>query len=80
MMPQELTFEEALAQLEATVARLEAGNLTLEEAVALYEEGMRLVRLCNQRLDAAELRVSRVVANNEGKVTVEPWAEEVAVQ
>lgn len=75
-MSEELTFEEAMARLEATVARLESGNLTLEEAVALYEEGMRLARICNQRLDAAELRVSKAMTNSEGKVTVEPWLEE----
>ena len=68
--PQELSFEAALARLEAIVARLEAGNLPLDEAVALYEEGMRLVTLCGQRLDAAELRVSQLAAAPGGSAEV----------
>jgi exodeoxyribonuclease VII small subunit len=73
--PQELSFEAALTRLEAIVARLEAGNLPLDEAVALYEEGMRLVTLCGQRLDAAELRVSQLVAALGGGTEVAPFTE-----
>ncbi len=53
----EPTFEEALSQLEALVARLEAGNLPLEEALRAFEEGVRLTRLCSARLEDAERRV-----------------------
>ena len=53
----ELTFEEALSQLEALVARLEAGDLPLEEALRAFEEGVRLTRLCAERLEDAERRV-----------------------
>jgi exodeoxyribonuclease VII small subunit len=73
--PQELSFEAALARLEAIVARLEAGNLPLDEAVALYEEGMRLVTICGQRLDAAELRVSQLAAAPGGGTEVTPFTE-----
>ena len=59
-MPKQLSFEEALAKLEDIVRRLEAGNLPLDEAVALFEEGTRLARRCNERLDAAELKVSQL--------------------
>jgi exodeoxyribonuclease VII small subunit len=55
-----LTFEEAYRELEATVQRLEAGDLTLEEAIALYERGMRLARHCSDALDAAELQVQQL--------------------
>jgi exodeoxyribonuclease VII small subunit len=72
---QELSFEAALARLEAIVARLEAGNLPLDEAVALYEEGMRLVTLCGQRLDAAELRVNQLAATPSGGAEVTPFNE-----
>jgi exodeoxyribonuclease VII small subunit len=58
----ELTFEEALGELEAAVQRLEEGDLTLDEAVALYERGMDLARRCNDTLDAAELRVRELAA------------------
>lgn len=52
-----LTFEEAFGELEATVQRLEAGNLTLDEAIAVYQRGMSLAQRCNAALDAAELQV-----------------------
>lgn len=55
-----LTFEEAYAQLEAIVARLESGELTLEEAVTLYEQGQALARYCSELLDKAELRIQQI--------------------
>ena len=55
-----LSFEQALGELEATVQRLEAGDLQLEEAIALYEQGMRLARRCSDALDAAELQVQQL--------------------
>ncbi len=58
--PEVLSFEEAFASLEQTVQSLEAGGLTLEEATRLFEEGMRLARMCNERLSAAELKVTRL--------------------
>ena len=57
----ELSFEEAFQQLEATVAELEAGALTVEEMVARFEHGMALVTLCRQKLDTAQSRVSALV-------------------
>lgn len=66
MAAEEMTFEEAFAKLEATVRQLEAGELTIEEAVGLYEQGMELARQCQQRLDAVELRVSRLVPFTNG--------------
>jgi exodeoxyribonuclease VII small subunit len=59
-----LAFEEAYRELETTVQRLEAGDLTLEEAIALYERGMRLARRCNDALDAAELQVQQLALIN----------------
>jgi exodeoxyribonuclease VII small subunit len=55
-----LTFEQAYAQLEAIVARLESGELSLEESVVLYEQGQALARLCGDLLDKAELRVQQI--------------------
>lgn len=54
---EELSFEQAVGELEATVERLEGGDLPLTEAIALYERGMRLAQRCNKLLDAAELQV-----------------------
>ena len=53
----ELAFEEAVGELDATIQRLEGGDLSLSEAIALYERGMLLVQHCNDLLDAAELQV-----------------------
>jgi exodeoxyribonuclease VII small subunit len=65
-MPKQLTFEAALAKLEETVRRLEEGNLPLDQAVSLFEEGTRLARLCNQQLEAAELKVSQLTRTTNG--------------
>ncbi|MCZ6787157.1 MAG: exodeoxyribonuclease VII small subunit [Planctomycetota bacterium] len=54
------TFEDAFTELRATVEALEAGNLSLEDATALYEKGMRLAKQCNEQLSKAELQVSRL--------------------
>lgn len=59
-------FEQALIELERRVRQLEAGDLTLEGALALYEEGVELARTCQDRLDAAEQRVARLVRGAEG--------------
>jgi len=55
-----LSFEQAIGELDNTVQRLEDGDLTLTEAIALYERGMRLVQHCNDALDAAELQVQEL--------------------
>jgi exodeoxyribonuclease VII small subunit len=62
----EPTFEEALSQLEALVARLEGGELPLEEALRAFEEGVRLTRLCAERLEDAERRVHLLMRTPEG--------------
>jgi exodeoxyribonuclease VII small subunit len=62
-----VTFEDALTKLEEAVHRLEEGNLPLDDAVALFEEGTRLAKLCNEHLDAAELKVSQLVQMPNGE-------------
>jgi exodeoxyribonuclease VII small subunit len=62
----ETTFEEAFDKLEATVRQLEAGDLTIEAAVALYEQGVELAGICQHRLDAVELRISRLAPLTNG--------------
>ena len=56
-----MTFDEALEELRAVVARLEEGGLPLEESIALYERGAALHEHCGTLLDTAELRVQRLV-------------------
>ena len=54
------SFEDALVELEEIVTQLEAGDLSLEESLALFERGQRLAVLCNQVLDKAELRLEQI--------------------
>ena len=54
------TFEEMYRRLEETVERLETGGLNLDEALALYEQGMDLARRCQEVLDTAELKITRL--------------------
>jgi exodeoxyribonuclease VII small subunit len=60
-----LSFEEALARLEAIVRELEGSDLSLEETLARYEEGSRLVRECTVRLEEAEQRIRILTAARE---------------
>ena len=57
---EELTFEEAFAELEETVRKLETGGLSLEESLALYERVQALAGHCGRQLDEAELKVRQL--------------------
>ena len=59
----DIPFEEALAQLETLVERMESGELSLEESLASFERGIALTRNCQQALDEAEQKVSILTAN-----------------
>ena len=61
----ELTFEQALEELEEIVTKLEAGDLTLEESLMLFERGQKLANRCNVQLDEATLRVEQLTADGE---------------
>ena len=56
----ELTFEQALTELDETVRALEAGDMSLSEATSLYEKGMKLARECSEMLAAAELKITQI--------------------
>ncbi|MBT3362933.1 MAG: exodeoxyribonuclease VII small subunit [Chloroflexi bacterium] len=60
MDTKEPSFEQLLTKLEEVVSKLDAGDLTLEQSLALYEEGMKLSKQCNQLLNAAELKISKL--------------------
>ncbi|HUY09516.1 MAG TPA: exodeoxyribonuclease VII small subunit [Candidatus Dormibacteraeota bacterium] len=64
--PEALDYEAALADLDQVLARLEDGQVPLEEAMALYERGVRLVRRCSTLLDGVERRVSELTAGADG--------------
>ncbi len=65
-MTTERSFEAALGELEARVTKLERGDLALEDALRLFEEGVALVRECHERLDAADARIVALSAGPDG--------------
>lgn len=71
----DLTYEEAYAQLEEVLASLETGELSLEESLARYEAGAALAAYCEQKLDEAELRVRQWQPGDETE-SFDGWAEE----
>ena len=73
----EVTFEEALARLEEIADKLESGDLALEAAIALAEEGIRLSRTCEEQLTAAEGKIQQLVERM-GTVELEPMDSEEA--
>lgn len=66
---EELGFEEILARLQQVVEKLERGDLPLEQSLAIFEEGVRLSRLGQRRLDDAEARVEELLADEDGVKT-----------
>jgi exodeoxyribonuclease VII small subunit len=58
--PRRESFEQLYGQLEASVDKLERGGLALDDAITLYEEGMTLARKCQERLDEAELKITKL--------------------
>jgi exodeoxyribonuclease VII small subunit len=68
-------FEQALAELEGIVKQLEAGSLSLEKSLELFERGVQLARACKEKLAAAELKVSQLVKDKEGLFTEKPFEE-----
>ncbi len=73
---EEVDFERALTELEQIVKQLEAGNLSLEKSLELFERGIKLARLCKEKLAEAELKVNQLIKEKEGVFTEEPFKEE----
>lgn len=67
-----LSFEQALSELERIVGQLESGQAPLEQSLDLYERGALLKRHCEAKLEAARLRVERIVMGPNGPERVEP--------
>ncbi len=66
-------FEESLKKLEKIVSRLEKGDIPLDESLRLFEEGVRLSRFCNEKLDEAERRVEILLKNGDGVLEPQPF-------
>jgi len=74
---EEPTFEQAIDRLEEIVSALEAGEKSLEEAIALFEEGARLSQLCQEKLSAAQGKIEKLVEEAGGRLSaVEMEVEE----
>lgn len=65
------SFETLYRELQATVAKLEAGDLSLDESLALFQRGMELAKKCGEILDAAELRLKELVPHGEELIAEE---------
>jgi exodeoxyribonuclease VII small subunit len=64
----DLGFEESLKKLEEIASKMGEENLSLEESLKMFQEGMELSTFCNKKLDEAEKKISIVLKNSEGKL------------
>lgn len=71
---QEMRFEDYLEKLEKIVQQLEEGELTLDESVKLYQEGMNISQICLKMLDQAKQRVEELVIKGEEEYSVHPFS------
>ena len=67
-----MSFEDALAELEGIVRRLESGQVKLDDAIQSYERGAQLKRHCEAKLNEAQQRVDRIVVGADGAIRAEP--------
>jgi exodeoxyribonuclease VII small subunit len=74
----EMKFEEALKKLEKIVDDLEGGNLSLDDALDKYEEGIKLSKLCAKRLETAKKKVEILLKSEDGSVESKPFEESAA--
>jgi exodeoxyribonuclease VII small subunit len=67
------SFEGAMNRLEEIVEEMESGKMMLEELIVRYEEGMKLVKVCQERLASAEQRIEIITRNNAGKAVIKEF-------
>ena len=70
---EDISFEEAMKQLEEMVDSLESGALGLEESLEAFEKGMSLVRICQKKLENAETRIAQLIETKDGKLVPESF-------
>ncbi len=61
-------YEDALSELKTIIGKLEGGNLSLEESLAVFEEGIQLIKFCHKKLNEIQNRVQILVEDSDGKV------------
>ena len=69
-MTTKLNFEKSMKQLEEIVQELESGDLSLEKAIKKFEDGIRLSKLCSKQLDETEKKVTMLLRDQNGKISV----------
>ena len=69
----ELNFESAMDRLEAIVEQMDSGKMQLDDLIVRYEEGMKLVKICQERLASAEQRIEIITRNHAGKPVVKEF-------
>jgi exodeoxyribonuclease VII small subunit len=67
------TFEQSMKQLERIVQELEDGDLPLEKAIKKFEEGIKLTKLCSEKLDETEKKISILLKDSEGEIAEKPF-------
>ena len=70
---EDLNFEDALAQLENIVRELESGRIKLDDAVNAYEKAVRLKQLCENKLQAAKLKIEKIELKSDGSIETTPF-------
>ena len=70
------TFEQSMKQLERIVQELEGGDLPLEKAIKKFEEGIKLTKLCSEKLDETEKKISILLKDSEGEIAEKPFIAE----
>ncbi len=76
-MKKEITFENAMQRLEEIVALLESGKLPLDDSLTAFEEGIALVKLCNDKLGTAEKKIRLLVEGADGEVSEQDFPSDV---
>lgn len=75
MQKKDINFEDAMARLEKITQELSREGITLEESLALYEEGVSLTRECNKKLEETERRIKILQVSSDGEISEEDFSE-----
>ncbi|MBI4778330.1 exodeoxyribonuclease VII small subunit [Candidatus Desantisbacteria bacterium] len=68
-----MKFEESMQELEEIVRKMEGGNLPLDDALGLFEKGMKLSLLCSKKLEAARAKIEILTKNKDGELLTQPF-------
>ncbi len=68
-----LSFEEAMAKLEEIIQKMDSSEVKLEDAVSLYEEGVKLKKICEEKLQSAKMKIEKITLSPNGKISTEKF-------